>query len=193
MRRALFAWGAAGVLALAAGAGTAWVQTGRSTNLDGRGPGPWKTSSGTGEASDSAFDRAVIARTGIWALPQSEVVYFTADTDDDGRPLDARCSYELKRRGELKARWWSIAAYVDYRWVDNPLDRYSYSSTNLERESGGDYVVRLSATPQPGNWLPLGDKPGRVSVLTRLFQPDPAIAAAPEKVPLPTIRRVACA
>lgn len=177
----------------AAGAGAAWLRTAKAGDVGGRGPGPWRTLAGAGEAKASAYQRAVIARTGIWALPQSEVIYFVSENDSDGRPLDARCTYEVAGPPMTLARWWSLGVYKDYFWIDNPRDRYSFTKTNVTRDATGRYRVLLSPTPQAGDWLPLGDKPGRLTLMYRMYQPAPSVARNPEATPLPSIRRLQCA
>lgn len=183
----------AAVLGLAAGAGAAWVATSTATNTDGHGPGPWRTSSGTGAAGASMFTRATVAHTGLWALPPSEVIYFIAERDDVGRPLETRCSYALTGAGDLPARWWSVGAYVGYHWADNPANRYSYTRSNIARDQRGGYTITVSRTKQPGNWLPLGTRDGQLTFLARLYQPGASVAADPLHVPLPSVRRLACA
>lgn len=190
---------AAGLFALAAimgaglGAAAAWVFTGDPPGRDGVGPGVWRTNTrGVGEASAGLLQRAVIARVGLWALPPSEVIYFRAETDDGGRPLTRNCVYALEGKGELPARWWSIALYRDYFWVDNPDDRYSYSKTTVARAADGSWRILVSSAPQAGNWLPMGARDGRFTLPLRLYQPDPSVAQDPRSVPLPTVRRLSC-
>lgn len=176
----------------AGGAGAAWLATGEVDENAGRGPGPWKTMAGTGSAAAGPLQRATVARVGIWALPESEVIYFNTESETGGQPLRAGCDYLLEAREEPAARWWSIGVYRDYFWIDNPLDRYSLTSSTIRRLPEGGYAVILSARRVEGNWLPLGEKEGRITLLFRLYQPDPAIAAQPESVPLPTVRRIGC-
>ncbi|ODT86127.1 DUF1214 domain-containing protein [Phenylobacterium sp. SCN 70-31] len=179
--------------AFAAGAAAAWVMSGAAWMRTGVGPGPWKTNAGTGDATAGPLHRALVSRTGLWALPQSEVVYFRALTDDDGRPLSRACVYEIAGRGDPPTRWWSINLYRDHFWVDNPTDRYSYSRTTVARAGDGSWRVRVAADPQPGDWLPMGDQDGLFLLSFRLYQPAPSVAAAPQETPLPGVRRISCA
>jgi hypothetical protein len=126
-------------------------------------------------------------------LPQSEVVYFRATSDDEGGPLTHRCIYEIASDRDPATRWWSVTLYQDNFWVDNPIDRYSWTSTNVARGSDGGYRIILSASEQPGNWLPMGTRDGGFSMSFRNYQPDPSIAADPAATPLPSIRKLSCA
>jgi hypothetical protein len=176
-----------------AGSFGAWIYAGTvGAGGDGVGPGVWRTSKGTGDATAGLVQRAVVARQGLWALPQSEVVYFRAITDEDGAPLSNRCIYELSHVKDPSTRWWSITLYQNLFWVDNALNRYSWTSTNLKREQDGGYRILLSRQQQPGNWLPMGEQDGGFSLIFRNYQPDPSIAEDPEDTPLPAIRKISC-
>lgn len=174
------------------GAWAAWLATGQVDENAGRGPAPWKTMAGTGSAAAGKLQRATVARVGIWALPDSEVIYFNTESDSSGEPLRAGCTYRLEARTEPAARWWSIGVYRDYFWIDNAIDRYSLTSSTIRRLPAGGYAVTVSGAPAQGNWLPLGEREGRITLLFRLYQPDPVIMANPEVVPLPSVRRLEC-
>lgn len=174
------------------GAGLAWMMTGQVDRSAGVGPGPWKSQSNVGESGASPFRRAVISRTGIWALPTSEVIYYLAETDDEGVSLNASCSYELRAEGEPETRWWSINAYRDYFWIPNAIDRYSVTSSTLQREENGGYIIDASPDAREGNWLPLSDEAGQLTFLFRLYQPADHLADELESVELPSIRSVSC-
>lgn len=180
------------VVGLAGGGAAAWMYTGNPPG-SGDGPGPWRTKRGAGEASADPVQRATIARVGLWALPQSEVVYFHADTDDEGVPLSRNCTYAVRARQDPPTRWWSVTLYRDFFWVDNPQDRYSFSSTTVARNAEGGWQVNVSAAPQDENWLPMGLTDGRFTLSLRLYQPDPGVARDPESVSLPAVEKLTCA
>lgn len=174
------------------GAWAAWLATGQVDESAGRGPMPWKTMAGTGSKAAGKLQRATIARVGIWALPDSEVIYFNTESDSTGDSLRAGCTYRLEAGTEPDTRWWSIGVYRDYFWIDNPVDRYSLTSSTIRRRPEGGYVVTLSTAAAQDNWLPLGEREGRITLLFRLYQPDPAIMANPERAPLPSVRLMGC-
>jgi hypothetical protein len=144
-----------------------------------------------GSTSANPWLRARIAVMGLWALNASEVVYFTAFTDDQGRSLSAQCRYRVEGR-DPDTRWWSVVAYRDGHFIDNPLDRYSFSKTTVAREPDNTWRIHVSRREVPGNWLPLGDRPGDVSLSLRCYDPSPALVATVDTVPLPRIVREAC-
>ena len=101
--------------------------------------GPWKTGRDFGTADASARTRAVVALTGLLALPAKEARYYTAATDDAGRPLDGHCRYRVAG-GALPAQWWSLTLYdpVGYL-VANPAGHYSVESAAiLAARAAGD-------------------------------------------------------
>lgn len=194
-RHGAVAVGAMALVLLGAGGGFAyaWATIGKGPRPDGVGPSSWRSSTNIGTAKTDPIRRAVIARTGIWALPATEVIYFSADNDAEGRPLDRSCVYEIAGVGDPPARWWSISLYRDNFWVDNPGDRYSYSKTTVARDEAGAWRIRVSGAPQSGDWIPMGDKDGRFALSFRLYQPEPSVAADLAATPLPPIRRLSCA
>ena len=185
---------AAILLSLLLGLGSAFLAIRGGLAASGVANGPWRTNLTTGSADADLYTRARVAVAGLLALAPSETIYFTAATDDAGKPLSARCDYSLAG-GELPARWWSITAYAaDHFLISNDADRYSLGQTTLERDAGGGWTARLSAQPSAGNWLPSGNPggTGELSLTLRLYNPDPSVAADPGRAPLPKITREAC-
>jgi hypothetical protein len=160
--------------------------------------GPWITSLETGSEEASIYQRARIARYGLWALEKSEVIYYVATTDSDGKPLEYECDYRIEG-GNLPARWWSITVYKDLYFIPNDINRYSYSKTNIIWNEGDTWVIKLSAEKQEGNWLPLGDKEplrgdkkGEIYLMLRLYNPNPSVLENPDTIKLPQIIRERC-
>jgi hypothetical protein len=156
--------------------------------------GPWRTSLVTGSLDADMYTRARVAVGGLLALAPSETVYWNADSDSDGRPLDARCDYRVEG-AELPARWWSITAYAaDHFLIPNDADRYSFSQTTLAREPGGPWMIAVSSEPKPGNWLPSG-RPGNsapFALTIRLYNPAPEVYEQAAAVALPRVAREDC-
>jgi hypothetical protein len=159
--------------------------------------GPWRTSFVTGSKDADLYTRARVAVGGLLALAPSETVYWNAEQDAEGRPLDARCDYRLTG-SELPARWWSVTAYAaDHFLIPNDAGRYSFSQTTLAREPGGPWTVRVATEPAPGgggNWLPSGraGATGPFALTLRLYNPAPEVYERPAGLALPRIEREAC-
>lgn len=153
--------------------------------------GPWRTIVATGSADANPYERAAVALAGLYALSREETLYYTAFTDSEGRPLDARCDYRLAGR-PLPSRWWSLTLYgADHYLVANAANVFSRHASNLQFEADGSFVVPVSAQAQPGNWLP-APADGAFSITARLYTPAPAVFADLAAVPLPAITREAC-
>ena len=148
--------------------------------------GPWRTSPTVGSSDSGMYERAATATHALFVLNRSETLYYRAHTDDAGVDLDARCDYEIRGR-PLDARWWSITAYGgDDFLIPNREKRYSFNMASLAQEPDGSFLIRASARPQPGDWLPLG-RSGHVSFAVRLYVPSAEISAHPERAALPSI------
>ncbi len=157
--------------------------------------GPWITSLETGSEEASIYQRARIARYGLWALDKSEAIYYVAMTDSDEKLLDYKCNYKIEG-GDLPACWWSITVYKDLYLIPNNENRYSYSKTNIVNNTDGTWTIKLSAEQQESNWLPLGDEApqrgeekGEICLTLRLYNPDPEVLAYPDTIQLPHIVR----
>ena len=156
--------------------------------------GPWRTSFVTGSTDADMYTRARVAVGGLLALAPSETVYWTAERDGDGLPLDVRCDYRVSG-DELPARWWSVTFNgADQFLVENEAGRYSFSQTTLARAPGGPWTILVSSEPMPGNWLPSGKKgaAGPFSLTLRLYNPKPAVYQQPAALALPKIQRETC-
>jgi hypothetical protein len=137
------------------------------------------------------YTRARVAVGGLLALAPSETVYWTAERDADGQPLDARCDYRVDGE-ELPARWWSITLYgADQFLVPNDAGRFSFSQTTLAREPRGPWRVEVSSRPRGGTWLPSGAA-GAFSLTLRLYNPEPPVYERSAQMALPLIVRGEC-
>lgn len=154
--------------------------------------GPWTTWPHLGGADIDPYERAAIASEGLAPMGVNEGLLFVARADDQGAPLDSRCTYRLAGT-DLPARVWTLAAYrIDGRPQPNVADRYGLTSAGLLRSSSGDFVIEAAREARPGNWLPLGDDPNFFLAL-RLYQAGAStLSKAYEGLSLPTISREAC-
>lgn len=153
--------------------------------------GPWRTDPTTGSARAGLYHRARVATFGIWALDSSEVVYFFTETDSGGNPLKSNCTYRIVGR-DPDTRWWSITAYLDDHYIPNPINRYSYSKTTVEREPDGSWVITLAPEKQGRNWLPSGERGGTLNVSLRNYNPGRTLIETPGNVELPRVIREGC-
>lgn len=152
--------------------------------------GPWSTSLATGGTDADMYTRDYIALTGLLALNKNETIYYFADKDSAGAPLDGHCSYRVEGR-DPDARWWSITLYGrDNYLIPSPSNRYSVSKTNVVRGAEDAWVVRLSTVQEPNNWI--ATSPDGFQVTLRLYNPGESVRNDPATAPLPAIVKEAC-
>ena len=159
---------------LAVGLGTAWALTGGGT-----------------KATDP-LTRAMVARSGLLALPAKETLYWMATTDGAGAPLDGDCRYSLSGSA-LDARWWSVTIYDEQGYlVDNAARNWSVNGANVALDAKGEWRVTISPDkPAAGAWLPVG-KDGPFQLTLRMYNPGKAFRAAPARAALPQLVKEGC-
>lgn len=148
--------------------------------------GPWRTNLANGSEKADPYTRASIAETGILALRQSETIYYSARTDDNGNWLDGDKVYRIEGKAP-DARWWSITLYdTDYFLIPNDFNRYSYNENNVKYDENGKFTFYISNTPRDGDWLPLNNSK-RFALTLRLYNPGDSVRNNPVTVELPHI------
>lgn len=140
----------------------------RTTSFAAIDVGPWRVAPRTGSAEIDPYSRAQLARSGEIAIAHAEGLSFLAQTDSDGRRLDARCSYVLS--GSVPdSRYWSLTLVSPSgALVDNPAKRYGFTSAELLRAADGSFEIAVARHARPGNWLP-AETPGDFDLVLRLY------------------------
>lgn len=145
--------------------------------------------------------RALIALVGLFALRETEVVYFTAVSDNEGKPLSSDHDYVLS--GSIpESRYWSYTLYGEDNFlIPNKQKLYAYNGTtiqympkdslNPEMDVSGQksYTIQISKEKKSENWLPSGDNK-QLALTLRLYNPAPIVYQNLETIPLPEIVRV---
>lgn len=151
-------------------------------------------------ALEDSKQRALVAIAGLFALRESEVLYFVARADSDGDPLRSDQDYILEGPAP-NARYWSYTMYGhDYFLIDNPKNVYGFNmddiqyiedSDNPEMPANlmGNHQVTLSSTAKGENWLPTGNE-DQFYVTLRMYNPSPEVYNNLESVDLPTIKKI---
>jgi len=161
--------------------------------------GPWRVNPSMDLKNPK--QRALIARIGLFALRESEVVYFTATMDSDGNPLSSEHDYVLE--GSIpNARYWSYTLYgKDNFMIPNPDKIYGFNGTTMEyiepdslnpelkNISQNTYKMHISKKESGENWIPSGENDA-LALTLRLYNADPEVYNNLGTIPLPYIRRV---
>ena len=166
-----------------------WYQLRRATkgDYDIITNGCWQTNR-RGEGSKEALrvHRARIAKHAGFGMNRDEAIYWGAEIDSNGN----RITYNHKYRVEgvdPDTRWWCLSVNRDGFFIPNQFNRYSFSKTDVKRETDGSWVIKLSTEEQPGNWIPLGDQTGHFRITLRCYNPKPSMIENSESANLPQI------
>ena len=180
------------VAGIAAGSGAAvWaVSKGGFGNQDEI--GPWRSGTDFGSKHAGAYTRAIVARSGLLALPAREARYYTAAEDDSGRPLDGNCRYRVSG-GDAGGAWWSLTLYgADNFLVPNAANIWSVGSAAMAPAERSAWTILVAPNRQPGRWLPTGGVE-RFDLTLRVYLPGDGRRSKDPRERLPRIERLSCA
>ncbi|WP_420847369.1 DUF1214 domain-containing protein [Methylobacterium organophilum] len=156
--------------------------------------GPWVAWPRTGAMDADPYARAVNARRGEIALAVGEGMLVTAAVDDEGRTLDAACTYTVGG-ATPPARAWTLT--IAGRGTPEPgatALREGFTSTEILRARDGSFGIVIAPDVQPGNWLPMPRPRGPVRLALRLYDtPVAASVGSLDRDSLPAITRMGCA
>ena len=161
--------------------------------------GPWRVNPSMDLKNTK--QRALIAKVGLFALRESEVIYFTATMDSDGEPLSSQHDYVLE--GSIpNARYWSYTLYgEDDFMIPNPDKIYGYNASSMtykpkdknnpeiSKVAQPTYTMHISEEQGGKNWIPSGDNDA-LALTLRLYNAAPEVYNNLTTIPLPSIRRV---
>lgn len=155
--------------------------------------GAWEIEPHAGSLDADPYTRARVERSGEIPLAVGEGLRLIAREDDDGRPLDARCVYQVGSHVP-SARYWTLSVVDPEGWpIENAAQRYGFRSSEILRAANGDFTISISTEAAPGNWLPIG-APGRFALALRLYDtPLGATAGGIERSATPRVARIGCA
>jgi hypothetical protein len=179
-------------VAAVAGLGGTWLAVDRGVGFGAVQVGPWTAFPRNGSTDADPYSRAVVARSGSMPLGLGEGLSFTARRDGAGQPLVGSCEYRVA--GLVPpTRYWTLTAQTpNGGFLANAAGRHGFTSGEIVRDPSGAFVVTVSPTARPGNWLPSG-APGRFDLVLRLYDtPISGTSAVIEPGRMPTITRVGC-
>jgi hypothetical protein len=153
--------------------------------------GRWRSDFAVGSQAADPYTRARVARHGLLALAKTEAVYFTRATDDAGAPLREGCTYRLSG-GAMPAGWWSVTLYDGQSML--PANTDGALSIDASRAGGRAWSAVVAPQRPAGEGLWISSRgAGTFDLTLRLYVPDPALLANPEKsLTPPTITRLEC-
>ncbi|MDW3646494.1 MAG: DUF1214 domain-containing protein [Bacteroidia bacterium] len=152
--------------------------------------GPWRFAPKM-DLAENQYQRALIARVGLFALLESEVLYYALTEDENGDPLSSDHIYELTGES-FDARYWSFTLYgEDDFLIPNEEKRFTLNEVNMVFEDSlkNSYQFYLSQEAYGKNWIPSGDAV-EMSLLLRLYNPSPDIYERAGEISLPQIKKI---
>jgi hypothetical protein len=137
--------------------------------------GAWQTRPPALSGTAAFYARAHYLLAGRLPPAPGHILEATAETDDQGQPLSAGCTYRLTAQEPLPG-WWSLAA-VAAGALDGSLQAAATSSSVM-RAADGSLSLMASRLPASGNWLKLPER-RRLILLYTALSPEPAVTAPP--------------
>ena len=152
----------------------------------------WDFSMKNGRFGEDYLVRSAIAFRSLAGNAPEEAIYFNADKDVSGQPLDGANRYTMRfEKGQLPPvdGFWSLTMYdgKTFFMVENPKKRYSIGSQTpgLAFAPDGSLTIYIQhESPGPGreaNWLPA--PAGAFDVHLRTYVPQKALLAGTYKLP----------
>jgi len=176
------------VIAVAGGAGSVAYVLASGYSAGAVKVGPWTTFPDFGTRDAGPYARAEVAKNGILALGRAEGVSFVADTDSNGRPLGATCSYRIAGLPP-PGRFWTI--WTTEKDAPATTHRPALNSQGLLRERDGSVKIIVGRSPAPGNWLPVTSS-GRLHIMLTVYDASSIAGAVSSDIAMPNIELVNC-
>jgi len=182
------------ILALGAGLGLGtahWALAGRPA-IGRVEVGAWTAWPGSGSREVDPYMRAHLARGVHLPLGSGEGLELIAERDDAGQPLEGRCRYGLSGATPTTRGWTIGITDGDGLPFRLPLERTSFTDSEIVRPEDGGLAIIASAAAEAGNWLPLPAS-GRFQIRLRLYDtPISSQTGETRASNLPRITRVDC-
>jgi hypothetical protein len=180
------------LIAAAVGLGATWLTLTRGVAFGSLNIGAWTAWPKSGSVDIDPYARANIARTGELPTGMGDGVAFYASSDDARNSFDGRCTFTVSGITPV-ARYWTITLYnPEGKLVANSIDRHSFTSDEIVRDSDGGFAITVAPLARPGNWLPTGGADKFVLVLRLYDTPIGVSTGTTKEGPMPAIVRKGC-
>ena len=180
------------LIAAAVGLGATWLTLTRGVAFGSLNIGAWTAWPKSGSVDIDPYARANIARTGELPTGMGDGVAFYASSDDARNSFDGRCTFTISGMTPV-ARYWTITLYnPEGKLVANSIDRHSFTSDEIVRDSDGGFAITVAPLARPGNWLPTGGADKFVLVLRLYDTPLGVSTGTTKEGPMPAIVRKGC-
>ena len=180
------------IVAAAVGLGVTYLALTRGAAFGALTIGSWTAWPKTGTADADPYARATFARSGQLPIALGDGVSFTAQTDDNGKPLDGRCDVVLSGVTPA-ARFWTLTLFnPNGELVANSINRFGFSSQEIVRHADGSFDIVVAPRANPGNWLPTGGVE-HYDLVLRLYDTAVGVSTkAGREIPMPQVMTRSC-
>ncbi|MCO4318357.1 DUF1214 domain-containing protein [Phyllobacterium sp. 21LDTY02-6] len=180
------------VIALGGGMASAWYAVNRFEGFGALTVGQWTAHPDAGTPMSDPYAKARAAREGAFPLGSAEGLIFYARADDQGAPLERRCTYKISGHSPNSRFWTLHAADRGLIPIEPGRGRLpALHSRQILRDADGTFTVEVSPLAQPGNWLPVaGD--GRMVLVMTLYDTPVGSNSGLVEMTFPAVARVGC-
>jgi len=180
------------IIAAIVGLGATWLSLTGDVRFGALTIGSWTAYPRGGTLDADPYARAAISRAGLLPIGLGDGVSFIARLDDNGRPLDGRCTVAVSGITPA-ARFWTLTLYnAEGGLVANSLNRYGFTSQEVLRRADGSFAITIAPRASAGNWLPTGGVE-RYLLALRLYDTPVGVATrAGHETPMPQITTGEC-
>jgi len=182
----------AALIALGLGLGLSYYALTDGRLVGARQIGPWLAWPETGGPHPDPYTRAYLARHGALQLGSSEGLRFVAETDSDGQPLDAACTYLVDGKTPTATLWTLSAVDPDGRNIAVSASLPYLDSYHLTRAADGSAMIAIGPNLVPGDWLEIAGT-GAFRLVLRLYDTPIAGGRDWSSSEMPSITRGRCA
>jgi hypothetical protein len=180
------------LIAAAVGLGATWLTLTRGVAFGSLNIGAWTAWPKSGSVDIDPYARANIARTGELPTGMGDGVAFYSRSDDARNSFAGRCTFTISGMTPV-ARYWTITLYnPEGKLVANSIDRHSFTSDEIVRDSDGGFAITVAPLARPGNWLPTGGADKFVLVLRLYDTPIGVSTGTTKEGPMPAIVQKGC-
>ncbi|MGB6964230.1 MAG: DUF1214 domain-containing protein, partial [Xanthobacteraceae bacterium] len=138
------------LIAAAVGLGATWLTLTRGVAFGSLNIGAWTAWPKSGSVDIDPYARANIARTGELPTGMGDGVAFYARSDDARNSFAGRCTFTISGMTPV-ARYWTITLYnPEGKLVANSIDRHSFTSDEIVRDSDGGFAITVAPLARPG-------------------------------------------
>lgn len=177
------------LVALMAGFISAYLMIEKNSAASAVRNGSWAINTNIGAQDTDPYVKAHVALHALLALNKSEAIYFVANEDQEGKPLQGGCTYKVTGQS-IDARWWTITAYgSDDFLIPGGEGHFAVSVNELGNTK---FSFPIAPSLKAGTTGLVTAEAAQFSLLLRTYNPSPSLLNDPASAALPVIQKESC-